>query len=106
MSDSYVVEYNKDRMLQLKEEFEEKLRRYKELINDLETNVNNIGNYWVTADVNSNDAYQNLKTKYAKYKASLDEGSNLLQEFAKQVDTQIQKYEEAEARINNALEEN
>ena len=29
-----------------------------------------------------------------------------MSEFAKQIDAQIQKYEEAEARINNALEDN
>ena len=106
MGDSYVVEYNKDRMLQLKEEFEGKIRRYRELKEDLETNVNAIGDYWITSDTNSNDAYQNLKGKYAKYKASLDEGNDLMNQFAQQIDSQIQKYEEAEARINNALEDN
>ena len=106
MSESYSTEYNKGRMTQIKDDFELKIKRYAELIENLSSNVNNIGQYWISSDVNSNDAYQNLKSKYAKYKASLEEGQQLLKDFANGIDSQIQRYEEAEARINNIINEN
>ena len=106
MGDSYPTEYNKNSMLQLKDEFDVKINRYNELIENLTANVNNIGQYWITSDVSSSDIYQNLKGKYAKYRASLEEGRDLLKDFARGIDQQIQKYEEAESRINNVLDEN
>jgi len=105
MMNDYTIEYNKDNMVQLKDDLDEQINRYSSLIEDLNTNVDAIGNYWVTSDSSSNDAYQNLKSKYQSYKASLEEGLQLLQEYSNAINEQVDRYQEAENRINNAIGE-
>ncbi len=103
--DGNTIEYNKDSMVQLKDDLDEQITRYSGLIEDLTANIDSIGNYWVTSDTGSNDAYQNLKSNYQSYKASLEEGRSLLQEYSNAINEQVDRYQEAENRINNAIGE-
>lgn len=89
------TEYSIPAMQELREEVQTKINEFQRLKEDLDYTIADIHNYWSTAE-GAENAYNTLFTQYKNYSASLEEGKNQMEAYAKMIDEQIQRYGGAE----------
>ena len=97
-----MTNYNKERMESLSQEIKRDKERYNELVNALQTKINEMHNHWVE-DPAAEAVYQQLLTQFNTFKQNMDEGYEQMSKFEQQVLTQIDRYTQAEQQTMNAI---
>lgn len=95
--------YNKAEMLVLVTSLTGQKAAYDTLVSDLQTNVFNIQNFWVEGDSEAQAVYDRLKAQFLEFKKKLDQGSELMEEFKREVSNQEERYAAAESETLSAI---
>ena len=97
-----MTNYNKAKMETLSEDIRRDKEKYNELVALLESEINEMHNYWVE-DPAAEAVYQQLLSQFNTFKANMNEGYDTMTQFEQQVLTQVDRYTEAEQQKNNAI---
>lgn len=97
------TEYTKTEMENLATDIATKKKEYHDLITNLETNVNNIKNYWIEGDAEAEAVYTSFKDQFTKFKTELDNGYEMMCAFENRVLDQVEEYKTAETKARNAI---
>jgi|SRR5574344_2797744 uncharacterized protein YukE len=94
------VSYSKEEMMALKSDLDVQIKKYSDLVTDLNAQINNMGNYWVTEDEEALAIYNKLKEAYAKFISNMQNGSDHMQQFSQRVQAKVDDYAGAESDSN------
>ena len=97
-----ITNYNKSEMENLATKIKNYQDQYNGIIANLTQHINAMHNFW-GEDPDAEALYQQLLSQYNNYRKQFDEGSDMMQEFKRQVDSQIQRYEEAERTTKGVI---
>ena len=97
-----VTNYNKAQMQELADKISQYQGQYNDIIARLTQHINEMHNFW-GEDPDAEALYQQLLSQYQEYRKQFDEGSDMMQEFKRQVDSQVGRYEEAESTTKGVI---
>lgn len=96
--------YSKESMIGLRQDIETKTREFENHVSTIEALIKDAGNYWVESDSEARGIYEELNARFNEFNTQLNEGREILSEFAKTVGNQVESYRTAEANSYSSLQ--
>ena len=91
--------YTKGKMESLIQDLGQKIAKYDNLVSDLASCIQTVGQNWVEGDPTAMQLLESLKSEYNRFKATLDEMKAMMEEMKARVQEQVEHYQTAEGKI-------
>lgn len=98
-----ITDYKKEAMMQLSEDVHKYHGRFDELLTSVANKIAEMEQYWVKNDSDAQALYTTLKGNFTTFKGKMDTGSELIDQFKKRIDGQVDNYLTAEQEARRAI---